>query len=58
MNFDIAVVAFPDGSVRNLNPTEFYAIPLGDRIQLLTGKRITFRRNSETISPMDALKKK
>jgi hypothetical protein len=50
VNFDIAVVEFPDGSVRNLN--------LGDRIQLLTGKRITFRRESQTISPMDALRKK
>lgn len=58
MNFDIAVVSFPDGRVSNLPPAEFYAIPLGDRIQLLTAKRITFKRDSQTISPMDALKKK
>jgi hypothetical protein len=58
MNFDIATISYPDGRVARLPPTEFYAMPLGERIELLTASRIKFERNNERISPLDALKKK
>jgi hypothetical protein len=58
MNFDRARVTYPDGRVVMLTPPEFYAIPLGSRIEMLTGGRIKFERNNQTISPMEALKKK
>lgn len=57
MNFDRARVTYPDGRVVSLTPPEFYAIPLGDRIGLLTGGRIKFEKDNQQISPMDALKK-
>lgn len=57
MNFDRAIVSFPDGKVKNLTPAEFYAIPLGERIELLTGGRIRFEREQKIISPLDALRK-
>jgi hypothetical protein len=58
MNFDVATISYPDGRVARLPPTDFYALPLGERIELLTASRIKFERNNERISPLDALKKK
>lgn len=58
MNFDRATVNHPDGRVSLLTPTEFYAIPLGERIELLTGGRLKFERNNQPISAMDALRKR
>ena len=58
MNFDKAIVSFPNGEVRRLDPPEFYAIPLGDRIEMMVAKRIRFEKNNQMISPLDALKKK
>jgi hypothetical protein len=58
MNFDVATISYPDGRVARLPPTEFYALPLGERIELLTASRIKFEKNNERISPLDALKKK
>ena len=58
MNFDLATVSYPDGRVAKLAPADFYAIPLWERIELLTASRIKFERNSQPISPLDALKKK
>jgi len=58
MNFDLATISFPDGRVARLPPAEFYAIPLGERIELLTSSRIKFERNNQPISPLEALKKK
>jgi hypothetical protein len=57
MNFDRAIVTFPDGRVQQLTPQEFYAIPLGERIELLTAGRIRFERDHKIISPLDALRK-
>jgi hypothetical protein len=57
MNFDRAIINFPDGRVKELTSAEFYAIPLGERIELLTGGRIRFERDRKTISPLEALKK-
>jgi len=58
MNFDRARISYPDGRVEDVSPTEFYAIPLGVRIELLTASRIKFHRNGSIISPLEALKKK
>ena len=58
MNFDLAIVHYPDGRVVRVSQGDFYAIPLSDRIQLLTGGRIKFERDHQAITAMDALKKK
>jgi hypothetical protein len=58
MNFDVATISYPDGRVAKLPPTDFYALPLGERIELLTSSRIKFERNNQLISPLEALKKK
>jgi hypothetical protein len=57
MNFEVAVVKMPDGTERKLNSAEFIAIPLGERIQLLTASKIKFYRGGEQISPLDAIKR-
>lgn len=57
MNFDWATITYPDGRVAKVPPSDFYAIPLGERIELLTSSRIKFERNNQLISPLDALKK-
>jgi hypothetical protein len=40
-----------------LTPTEFYAIPLGERIELLTGGRLRFEKEQRPISPIEALRR-
>jgi hypothetical protein len=57
MAFDLATISFPDGRVAKLPPSEFYALPLGERIVLLTSSRIKFEKDKQIISPMEALKK-
>jgi hypothetical protein len=57
MSFDRAFVTYPDGRSATLTPQEFYAIPLGDRITLLTSKCLKFEKDNQPISPYDALKK-
>ena len=56
--FDLATISYPDGRVAKLPPADFYAIPLGERIELLTSSRIKFEKNNQPISPLEALKKK
>jgi len=58
MNFDIATITYPDGRVAKLPPADFYAIPLGERIELLTSSRIKFTKDNQPVSPLEALKKK
>jgi len=58
MNFHWAMINYPDGRVARLPPNEFYSIPLGERIELLTSSRIKFERDNQLISPLDALRKK
>jgi hypothetical protein len=58
MNFDRATVSYPDGRRVELTQSEFYAIPLSERIELLTGGRLKFERDRQQISAMEALKKK
>ncbi len=57
MNFDLATISYPDGRVAKVTPSEFYVLPLGERIELLTSSRIKFERNKQPISPLDALRK-
>jgi hypothetical protein len=57
MNFDLATITYPDGRVAKVTPGEFYAIPLGERIQLLTASRIKFEKDRQPMSPLLALKK-
>lgn len=58
MNFDLATITYPDGRVAKVPPTEFYAIPLGERIELLTSSRIKFEKDQKPMSPLEALKKR
>ena len=58
MSFDVATISYPDGRVAKLPPSEFYAIPLGERITLLTSSRIKFEKDNQPISPLDALRVK
>jgi hypothetical protein len=58
MNFDRATITYPDGRVAQLTPAEFYALPLGERIELLTGGRMKFEKNNAPVSPLEALRKK
>jgi hypothetical protein len=58
MNFDWATINYPDGRITKVTPTDFYAIPLGERIELLTTSRIKFEKDNHPISPLDAVRKK
>jgi len=58
MNFDWATINYPDGRVSKLEPSEFYGIPLGERIELLTKGRIRFEKDNKPISPLEAIRKK
>jgi hypothetical protein len=57
MNFEIAVVKMPDGSERKLTVTEFVALPLGERIQLMTGSKIKFYKGGQLMSPVEAIRR-
>jgi hypothetical protein len=58
MNFDWATINYPDGRVAKVTPPDFYLIPLGERIELLTSSRIKFEKDNKPMSPLDALRKK
>ncbi len=58
MNFDRATISYPDGRIAQLTPAEFYALPLGERIELLTGGRMKFVTDNQPVSPLEALRKK
>jgi hypothetical protein len=58
MNFDRATISYPDGRIAELTPEQFYALPLGERIELLTRGQMKFEKNKAPISPLEALKKK
>jgi len=57
MNFERATVHYPDGRVVVMTPSEFYAIPLGERIDLLTSGRLRFEKDNRPISPIEALRR-
>ncbi len=56
MNFDRAVIQSPDGKERVVSPDEFLMIPLGERIELMTGRKVKFYRAGQVISPLDAVR--
>ncbi|MDP9192745.1 MAG: hypothetical protein M3P06_13675 [Acidobacteriota bacterium] len=58
MNFDRATISYPDGRIAQFTPEQFYAIPLGERIELLTRGRMKFEKDKVPISPLEALRKK
>jgi hypothetical protein len=58
MNFDRATISYPDGRIAQLTPTEFYALPLGERIEMLTQGRMKFEKDRQPISALEALKKR
>jgi hypothetical protein len=58
MNFDWATISYPDGRVSRVTPPDFYVIPLGERIELLTKGRIKFEKDNQPISPLEAIRKK
>lgn len=57
MQFDKAIIRMPDGAEKTFSPDEFLAIPLGDRINLMTASRIKFYRAGEVISPLEAMRR-
>jgi hypothetical protein len=57
MNFDKAIILTPDGREKLVSPSEFLAIPLGERIELLTASKIKFYRGGQIISPLDAVRR-
>lgn len=57
MNFDKAAIQQPDGRELLVSPAEFLAIPLGERIELMTASKIKFYRGGEVISPLDAVRR-
>ncbi|HEX6641395.1 MAG TPA: hypothetical protein VF215_09800 [Thermoanaerobaculia bacterium] len=58
MNFDRATISYPDGRIAQLTPAEFYALPLGERIEMLTQGRMKFEKDRQPVSPLEALKKR
>jgi len=58
MNFDRATISYPDGRIAQLTPAEFYALPLGERIEMLTQGRMKFEKDRLPISALEALKKR
>jgi hypothetical protein len=57
MNFDKAIIQLPGGGEQVLTPAEFLAVPLSDRINLMTAKRIKFYKNGAAISPLEAVRR-
>ena len=57
MNFDKAIIRMPGGQEKLVSPAEFLAIPLGDRIEMMTSSRIKFYRGGQVISPLDAVRR-
>lgn len=58
MNFDRATISYPDGRIAQLTPAEFYALPLGERIEMLTQGRMKFEKDRQPVSPLEALRKR
>lgn len=56
LNFDEVVIS-RNGKDESMTPDEFMAIPLGDRVKLLTTSRTVFLMEGQRISPLDALRR-
>jgi hypothetical protein len=57
MNFDKVVIKTDDGREKAVTAAEFLAIPLGDRIQLMTTSKVKFFRDGQAISALDAVRR-
>lgn len=53
--FDRVVVADPTGSSRDLTPSEFFALPLAERIQYVVQQKASFFFGDRKIDSRDAL---
>ena len=57
MNFDKAIVTTKDGQEKSVNAAEFMAIPLGERIELMTTSKVKFFKDGQPISALDAVRR-
>jgi hypothetical protein len=55
-NFDEAVLQQPDGTTQRLSATEFFKVPLQDRVKLLWQRKVQFYEAGREVSPTVALK--
>jgi hypothetical protein len=55
-NFDEAVLQQPDGTTQRLSATEFFKVPLQDRVKLLWQRKVLFYVAGREVSPTVALK--
>lgn len=53
--FDRVVVADPSGSSRNLSPSEFFALPLAQRIQYVVQQKAAFFSGDQKVDSKEAL---
>lgn len=57
MNFDKVVIKTGEGQEKSATAAEFLAIPLGERIELMTTSRVKFFRDGQQISALDAVRR-
>lgn len=57
MNFDKVTINAVDGREKSVTAAEFMAIPLGERIELMTTSRVNFFRDGQQISALDAVRR-
>jgi hypothetical protein len=57
MNFDKAAILTTDGREKLVNPAEFFAIPLPERIEIMTASKVKFYRGGQLISPLEAMRR-
>jgi len=53
--FDKVVVADPPGTSRNLSPSEFFALPLAQRIQFVVQQKAVFFAGDQKVDSKEAL---
>jgi hypothetical protein len=53
--FDRVVIADPSGSTRNLSPSEFFALPLAQRIQFVVQQKAAFFAGDQKVDSKEAL---
>ena len=56
MRYDAVELDHPDGSHRNLSPTEFEQLPLLDRVQWVSQGRFRFLKDGIKVPSYQALK--
>jgi hypothetical protein len=53
--FDRVVVVDPPGSSRDMSPSEFFALPLAQRIQFVVQKKAAFFAGEKKVDSKEAL---